>query len=591
MPAWVFVIEDLWYKNAIIYSLDLESFMDANGDGCGDFAGLVLRLDYLETLGVDVIWLAPFHPSPLKDNGYDVSDYYGVHPRYGSLGDFVEFVHQAQKRGIKVLMDLVVNHTSDQHPWFKEARKGEDSRYRDWYVWSKTRPKNWRKGRVFPGVQTQTWTKDEVSGAHYFHRFYEHQPDLNVNNPEVRTELRRVLGFWVQQGVHGFRLDALPFILETPPGDDGKITPGVHFEYLEELRTFLQWRAGDSIFLGEANVQPEEVAPYFGEGRGVHMMFNFWVNQRLFLSLATGEAKHLAKALEETRQLPPTAQWATFLRNHDELDLGRLSDEDRERVFERFGPEERMQIYGRGLRRRLGPMLGSEVQSQLAYSLLFSLPGAPVIRYGDEIGMGEDLSLPEREAVRTPMQWSNEPNGGFSAAKRTVHPVIREGPFGYPHVNVDQQRRTPDSMLQWMGKMIRLRKECPEIGWGTFSVLESSSPHVLVLCFRWRGSAVLTVHNLDGDRREASFQLDGEEPPRLFDLLHDEALEPTKGRRFRLALEAWGFRWFRVGTMNYAIARGSEQPEEARAAARRRAAQQNGAKKKRAARKNAAKKK
>ncbi len=570
------MIEDLWYKNAVIYSVDLESFMDGNGDGCGDFGGLNHRLDYLQTLGVDILWLEPFHPSPWKDNGYDVEDYYGVHPRYGSLGDFVEFVHEAKKRGIRVIMDLVVNHTSDRHPWFRQARRDPRSHFRQWYLWSKKRPKRWNEGMVFPGVQTRTWSRDEKSGEYYFHRFYPHQPDLNLANPEVRTEVWRIIGFWVQLGVHGFRLDALPFVIAAPPDAEGHVAPGVHFEHLEEMRSFLQWRMGDAIFLGEANVPPGDTAPYFADGRGIHLMFNFWVNQHLFLSLARHDAAPLKKALEETRGIPPTAQWAQFLRNHDELDLGRLSDEERAEVFARFGPEERMQIYGRGLRRRLGPMLGNEAQSRLAYSLLFSLPGTPVIRYGDEIGMGEDLRLPEREAVRTPMQWSSDENGGFSSAPRRklVHPVLREGPWGYPHINVDSQRRSPDSMLQWMGKMIRLRKECPEIGWGTFEIIDGGAPQVLLLLFTWRGSSILTVHNLDGNRREVSFTLplredggDTTDMP-LFDLMHPEELRPSRvesngadGARYALALEGYAFRWYRVKTLNYALARTPETPQ------------------------------
>jgi maltose alpha-D-glucosyltransferase / alpha-amylase len=558
------VIEDLWYKNAIVYSLDLESFMDGNGDGCGDFEGLTHRLDYLETLGVDVIWLAPFQPSPMKDNGYDVKDFYGVDPRYGSPGAFVELVHQARKRGIRVMMDLVVNHTSDQHPWFKQARSDPGSRYRDWYIWSKRRPRASKTGMVFPGVQHRTWTRDEKAGAYYFHRFYEHQPDLNLNNPEVRTEIRRIIGFWAQQGVNGFRLDAVPFIIESPPAPDGSVEPGKHFEYLEEMRAFLQWRVGDAVLLGEANVLPEETAPYFGEGRGLHLMFNFWVNQHLFLSLARGQAAPLEQALRDTSDIPPTAQWAHFLRNHDELDLGRLSEQERQEVFARFGPEPSMQVYGRGLRRRLGPMLGNELQSQLAYSLLFSLPGTPVLRYGDEIGMGEDLDLPEREAVRTPMQWSNQAAGGFSTApaRRLVHPVIDDGPYSYHHVNVDAQRRTPVSMLQWMGKMIRLRKECLEIGWGKLTIVDGGCAHVLVLRYRWRGTEVLTVHNVDAARHETNFRLEGSEGRPLLDLMEEETVQANADGRYHLALEAFAYRWFRVGTLNYALIRREERPEE-----------------------------
>jgi len=337
------VIEDLWFKNAVIYSLSLETFMDGNGDGCGDFEGLMRRLDYLESLGIDAIWLGPFQPSPNRDNGYDISDFYGVDPRYGSSGDFVEFMKRAESRGIRVLIDLVVNHTSDRHPWFQEGRDPQSPRHA-WYVWAKRKPKDWNKGMVFPGVQTSTWTEDPESGEWYYHRFYEFQPDLNVDNPDVRTEVRRIMGYWLQLGVSGFRVDAVPFIIEgAPDGKGGK--PPMHFEYLQQLRSFLQWRTAGAIMLGEANVMPNENRRYFGKsGDGIHMMFNFFVNQHLFYALASGDAGPLSEALKATRELPPSAQWAQFLRNHDELDLGRLTEEQRAVVLERFGPDPEMQL-------------------------------------------------------------------------------------------------------------------------------------------------------------------------------------------------------------------------------------------------------
>ena len=367
------MIKDLWYKNTIIYSLDLETFMDANGDGTGDFRGLVRRLDYLHSLGIGTIWLAPFQPTPNRDNGYDISDYYGVDPRHGSSGYFVEFMHQANKRGIKVIIDLVVNHTSNQHPWFQNSRSDKNSPYRDWYLWSKKKPSDWNKGMVFPGVQEETWTYDRKAQAYYYHRFYDFQPDLNIENPQVREEIERIMGFWLELGVAGFRVDAVPFIIETSA--PGKKEPDMMFKYISEMRRFLQWRRGDAVFLGEANVLPEVTKKYFGDGDGIHMMFNFYVNQHLFYALATGDIEPLAEALEATRDIHPTAQWGQFLRNHDELDLGRLTDEQRAKVFEKFGPKKTMQLYDRGIRRRLAPMLGNRPQIELAYSVMFSLPG------------------------------------------------------------------------------------------------------------------------------------------------------------------------------------------------------------------------
>jgi maltose alpha-D-glucosyltransferase / alpha-amylase len=547
------MIEDLWYKNAVIYALNLDSFMDGNGDGFGDFEGLIRRLDYLESLGIDAIWIGPFQPTPNRDHGYDVSDFYGVDKRFGSSGDFVEFMQHAHSRGIRVLMDLVVNHTSDRHEWFQSSRSDEESKYRDWYVWSDKRPKNWKSGMVFPGVQKSTWTRDDEAGMYYFHRFYDFQPDLNMDNPDVRTEVRRIMGFWLQLGVSGFRVDAVPFILESPPTAGGRLKD-LHFEYLEQMRSFLQWRTAGAIMLGEANVLPEENKKYFGaKGNGIHMMFNFFVNQHLFYALASGDVAPLARALKATKHLPPSAQWAHFLRNHDELDLGRLTKEQREKVFERFGAEPEMQLYDRGIRRRLAPMLGERAHLELAYSVLFSLPGTPVIRYGDEIGMGDDLRLKERDAVRTPMQWSSEVHGGFTAADRPAKPVISEGPYSYEEVNVEKQRRDPQSLLNWTVSMIRVRKECPEIGWGTWKIIPARSKSVLAICYEWRGNSVLVLHNFSARPQEARFTISGEDTDRLTNLLVNEEVDVGPDGMYRISLESHGYRWFRVGRMSYAL--------------------------------------
>lgn len=549
------MIEDLWYKNAVIYSLDLETFMDVDGDGIGDFNGLIQRLDYLQYLGIDAVWLAPFQPTPNRDNGYDIANYFGVDPRHGTEGDFVEFMHQAEKRGIKVLIDLVVNHTSNEHPWFQEARDPNSSKH-DWYVWAKERPEDWDEGMVFPGHQESTWTYDRKAKAYYFHRFFDFQPDLNMDNPSVRAEIRRIMGFWLQLGVKGFRVDALPFVIESV--GPGKKEEEQKYAYLTEFRGFMQWRSGDAIMLGEANVLPEENRRYFGDEKGdrVHMMFNFYVNQHLFYALATGEVEPLAEAIAATADVPETGQWAHFLRNHDELDLGRLTDEQRRLVFERFGPDEDMQLFGRGIRRRLAPMLGDRRHEELAYSVMFSLPGTPVIRYGDELGMGDDLSLDERDAVRTPMQWANAPNGGFSTADELVHPVISDGVWSYEHVNVAAQRRDPNSLLNWTAKMIRLRKECPEIGWGRCTILETGTPYVLALRYDWRGNSVLVVHNFDKRPHEIALEPGEEGSERLSNLLAEEEHEAGEDGIHRMALDALDYRWFRIGGLDYAINRG-----------------------------------
>ncbi len=565
-PARGPMINDLWYKNAVIYCLSVGTYMDSNGDGIGDFKGLMRRLDYLHGLGLTAIWLMPFQVSPHRDDGYDVSDYYGVDPRYGTIGDFVEFTHGAKQRGIRVLIDLVVNHTSDQHPWFKQARKDPDSKYRDWYVWSKKKPPRADHGMVFPGVQKSTWSYDHEAKAWYFHRFYDFQPDLNTSHPEVQAEILKIMGFWIQLGVSGFRMDAVPFIIATKGPKVGK--PEEQYDMLRVFREFLQWRQGDCIVLAEANVLPETDMEYFGaDGDRMHMMFNFQVNQNLFYALASADARPLIKAMKATRARPATAQWGMFLRNHDELDLGRLTERQRQEVFAAFGPESGMQLYDRGIRRRLAPMFdGDRRRLELAYSLMFTLPGTPVLRYGDELGMGDDLKLPERNCARTPMQWSNEPHGGFTKSDKPHIPVISGGPYGFEHINAAIQRRHPDSLLNWTERIIRMRKEVPEVGWGDFTVIPSRDPSVLVMRYDWRNNWVLFVHNLDAKPHEVTFSvgLEGESAEHgnlLVNLLAEDHSQADKDGRHRLVIEAYGYRWYRVGGLDYLLRRSDiDQP-------------------------------
>src|SRR6201994_3662039 len=350
------MINDLWYKNAIIYCLDVGTYMDSDGDGVGDFEGLMRRLDYLQGMGVTAIWLMPFQPSPCRDGGYDVADYYGVDPRYGTLGDFVEFAQGCKQRGLRLLIDLVVNHTSNEHPWFQEARRDPESKYRDWYVWSKKKPKKADSGVVFPGVQKSTWDYDSVAKAYYFHRFYDFQPDLNTSNPEVQAEILKIMGFWMQLGVSGFRMDAVPFVIATKGPKVRK--PVEQYDMLRTFAEFISWRKGSAITLAEANVLPNTDMEYFGDaGERLQMMFNFQVNQHLFYALAAADIGPLIHSLPATEPRPATAQWGQFLRNHDELDLGRLTPEQRQACFAAFAPDTNMQLYNRGIRRRLAPML------------------------------------------------------------------------------------------------------------------------------------------------------------------------------------------------------------------------------------------
>ncbi|HYT98537.1 MAG TPA: alpha-amylase family protein [Casimicrobiaceae bacterium] len=551
------MINDLWYKNAIIYCLSVETFMDSNGDGIGDFQGLTRRLDYLHGLGVTTIWLMPFQASPNRDGGYDVSDYYNVDPRFGTLGDFVEFTHGAQQRGMRVLIDLVVNHTSDEHPWFQQARRDPKSKYRDWYVWSKKKPPRIEDGVVFPGVQKSTWTFDKIAKAWYFHRFYAFQPDLDTANPLVRAEILKIMGFWTQLGVSGFRMDAVPFVISAKGPNVDK--PKLQYDMLRRFRELLQWRQGDAIILGEANVLPKTDMEYFGEaGERLHMMFNFQVNQYLFYALATADSRPLIQALEKTKPRPASSQWGMFLRNHDELDLGRLTPAQRQRVLEAFAPEKDMQLYERGIRRRLAPMLGSDRRRfELAYSLMLTLPGTPVLRYGDEIAMGDDLRLPERNCARTPMQWSDEPHGGFTVSDKPVMPVITGGPYGYEHVNVAAQRRDPNSTLNWLERACRMRKEVPEVGWGDFEVLPSADPAVLSLRYEWRNNAVLFVHNLGADPRELTIKQEaiGKDGDLLVNLLAEDHSRVDSRGRHQILLEPYGYRWYRVGGLDYLLKR------------------------------------
>lgn len=551
-------IDDLWYKNAIIYCLDVEKYVDSNGDGIGDFGGLTRRLDYLAGLGVTCVWLQPFYPSPNRDNGYDVADYYGVHPKHGTLGEFVEFMNHAQQIGLRVIVDLVINHTSNRHPWFQSARKDPASPYRDWYVWSKTRPAEWNKGMVFPGVQKATWTRDPVADQYYFHRFYEFQPDLNTLNPAVQREMMRIMGFWLQLGVSGFRVDAVPFMIEQKGAG---ITPRKDYEMLHLLRNFLQWRRRDAIFLAEANVPPNENMDYFGEnGERIQMMLNFAVNQRLFYALATEDIKPLVRALEATYNRPPAAQWVNFLRSHDELDLGRLTDTQRERVFQAFAPAKEMQLYNRGIRRRLAPMLDNDRRKlDLAFSLLFTLPGTPMLQFGDEIGLGDDLSLPERECARTPMQWSNDPHGGFTTGKRPVLPVISDPIYGYQRVNVEGQRRDPHSLLNWMERKIRMRKECPEISWGDWKILKTDQPGVLVMCYEWDDHTLVTLHNFSA--KPSAVVLDrgavgGDTGTgKLVDLLATNDSRADENGRYVVELQPYDYRWLRAGGIDRNVPR------------------------------------
>jgi maltose alpha-D-glucosyltransferase/alpha-amylase len=547
-------IEDLWYKNAVIYCLDVEKYQDSDDDGVGDFEGLSRRLDYLSGLGVTCVWLQPFYPSPNRDNGYDVSDFYGVHGKHGTPGDFVEFMNHARALGMRVILDLVVNHTSIDHPWFQAARRDPKSRFRDWYVWADERPADHETGIVFPGTQKTTWTRDDEAKTYYFHRFYDHQPDLNTLNPKVRDEISKIMGFWLELGISGFRMDAVPFLIEKKGAN---VEHTKDFGLLRDMRAFLSWRGRDAILLAEANVPPEESLQYFGEqGECLQMMLNFPVNQRLFYAMATGDIAPLVEALKATYERPATAQWVNFLRSHDELDLGRLTVAQREKVFEAFGPSKHMQLYNRGIRRRLATMLDNDRRKlELAFSLLLTLPGTPMFQYGDEIGMGDNLSLPERECARTPMQWSDDEQGGFSTGKRVVRPVIRDQVYGYQRVNVEAQRRDPHSLMNWTERAIRMRKECPEISWGDWKILKARAPEVLVMRYDWDDHTILVAHNFSEKPRAFTLDAGAAGGKQLVNLLTREDCQADENGRLHLELDGHGYRWFRTGGIDRNVAR------------------------------------
>jgi maltose alpha-D-glucosyltransferase/alpha-amylase len=537
-----------WYRTGVIYSVDVGLFQDGNEDGTGDFRGMIGRLDYLARLGVSTIWLHPIHPSPRRDGGYDITDYYGVYPRFGSLGDFATLLHEAGERGIRVMLDLVVNHTSDEHPWFQAARSDPESPFRDWYVWSQTEPPDRFEGMVFPGVEKETWTYDEKAGAWYRHRFYHFEPDLNTDNPAVREEIRKIALFWITMGVSGFRIDAAPFLIEprTPARRERD------YAFLGDLRESMSWRRGDSVMLAEANVSDDELQEYFGYSDGaatrVLMVFAFRLNQALVLALARQDARPVAATLRELPALPRYGQWATFLRNHDEVDLGRLTEQERQEVFAVFAPEPDMRLYGRGIRRRLAPMLGGDRRRiELAYSLQLSMPGTPVIRYGEEIGMGDNLDLPERDAIRTPMQWDGAAGAGFSRAEpgKFAAPLIAEGPYAYREVNVTNQRLDPNSLLTWFERTLHALRECEEIGSGDHEVIDAGPGHVMVHRATGRTGSTLFVHNLANRPCRLNLAALGDpvQPPLNFVADSDYGRDVDLGH---LHVAGYGYRWIRL---------------------------------------------
>lgn len=536
-----------WYKDVVVYGIDVKVFCDSDGDGFGDFQGLTEKLDYLSDLAIDCLWLLPFYPSPLRDNGYDVIDYCDVDSRLGTLDDFRAFIAAAKQRNMRVLVDLVANHTSSEHPWFQSARQDRQSPYRDYYVWADEPPLNTGNSPVFPDQEDSNWTYDEAAKAHYWHYFYRHQPGLNHRNPDVREEFRKIIAFWLALGVDGFRVDAAPMMIaakgtENPFGDS-------RHDILREMRAYAESINPEVVLLAEANTEPERLDEFFGSrahADEMNMLFNFLLNGYIFLVLARSEAEQLHEFLRVLPHTPENGQWLNFLRNHDELDLSRLTEAERHDVFTAFAPDPSMRAYNRGIRRRLAPMLdGDRRRLELAFSLLFSMPGTPLLMWGDEIGMGDDLSLEERESVRTPMQWTREINGGFSSAPPDLlfRPVIDAGNFSYHHVNVAAQQPDKSSFWHWMKRLIQCTHKLTELNHGEIKLIRADESSVLVHASTWEGKTTITIHNLSASPCRVHCHFEGYNLSQFEDVFDDQPYERIEDST--IELHGYGYRWLR----------------------------------------------
>lgn len=535
-----------WYQEAIFYELHVRAFCDSNADGIGDFRGATQKLDYLRDLGITCIWLLPFYPSPLKDDGYDVSDYCQVHPDYGTLEDCHAFIAAAHARGMRVIGDLVLNHTSDQHPWFREACTSPTSPKRDYYVWSDTPDKYQGVRVIFKSFETSNWTWHPQAKAYYWHRFYHHQPDLNYDNPAVRQEMLRIARFWLDFGMDGFRCDAVPHLFERE-GTSCEGLPETH-AYFKDFRRDLEQTHPECLLLGEANQWPREAARYFGDGDEFHMTFHFPLVTRLFLALAQASREPLVDILAQTPEIPSSCQWAVFLRNHDEMTMSRVTDEARQDLYRVYANDPAMRL-NTGIRRRLAPLVGHDLRKlTLLYSLLFSLPGSPVLYYGDDIGMADDVTLTDRGGLRTPMQWNAAQNAGFSTAAppQLYAPVIHDPRYGYQHINVEAQRQDSHSLLSWLKKAIIIRKQTLAFAHGSFAMFSPANPLVFVYLRQWEGEAILILSNLSDHPQEGALELQQFTSALPFDLLTGTTFPQLGQSPFVFTLEPYGCCWLRL---------------------------------------------
>jgi len=539
---------DPWYRDAIIYAVDVEKFADSDGDGVGDFGGLIEHIDYLDRLGVTCLWLLPFYVSPRRDNGYDVADHYRVDPRLGTLEDFRRFVHAAGERGIRVMIDIVMDHTSDEHPWFQAARLDRRSRFRRYYTWVDVPPKGGLgHGSAFPGEEYSLWKYDDVAGQYYYHPFYRFQPQLHMGNREVRDELMRLLDYWMSFGVAGFRLDAVPLML----GLDGPAIrpPRDPHAILQEARCVVSDRDPDVVLMGEVDLAAGRLSAYFGDGDELNSLLNFTLNYYLFLALAEESAIPVVDGLRMLPLPPERCQWVNFLRNLDELNIQWLREKDRHVVWDTFAPDPDMRIYGRGIRRRLAPMIDNPAKLEMSMSLLMALPGTPMMVYGDEIGIGECLDFEGRDAVRIPMQWNAKRNAGFSAAdkNRLVRGVIDKGPYSYTKINVEAQMADEGSLLNAVRKLIAARRECPEVGRGNWHQLDNPLPEVLAYQCTWRDGVVILLHNMCSSQRAREIDLRDARGAGIEEIVtKGVTLEPLGDRRYHVTVGPYGYAWYRV---------------------------------------------
>src|SRR5579862_1533139 len=539
-------VQPLWYKDAIIYQLHVRTFCDSNNDGIGDFHGLLQKLDYLQDLSINTIWLLPFFPSPLRDDGYDIADYTSVHPSYGTLEDFKSFLTAAHSRGLRIIIEMVLNHTSDQHPWFKEARSSQDNPKRDWYVWSDTDTRYSGVRIIFLDTEMSNWTWDPISKAYYWHRFFHHQPDLNWDNPAVFEAMWEVMKFWLDMGVDGFRLDAVPYLVERE-GTSSENLPETH-AIIKEIRKRLDAEYPGRMLLAEANQWPADVAAYFGNGDEFHMAFHFPVMPRMFMAVQLEDRKPIVEILEQTPQIPDNCQWCIFLRNHDELTLEMVTDVERDYMYDEYAKDKTMRL-NLGIRRRLAPMMDNDRRRiQLLNALLMSMPGTPIIYYGDEIGMGDNIYLGDRNGVRTPMQWNSALNAGFSLAdpERLYAPVISNAVYGYQAVNADSQNRSEHSLLRWMKSLLQVRNAFQVFSRGTIQFLNPSNHRVLAYTRQFGEETVLVVNNLSSSAQAVELDVQrykGYIPIEMF----GRNLFPRLGNLpYLLTLGPYQFYWFQL---------------------------------------------